>query len=109
MLIDNGKAIVEESDLVETCSDRYVNIETFNDHYVNTVEKESGQKPCNFVSDTNSLEHGVVINEIVQHYSKHPSIFKIRENFGNSITVEQFQFNSVTNSKKYIRQKVYMH
>ena len=42
MLIDNGKVIVEESDLVET----------FSDHYINIVEKSSGQKPCNFVWDT---------------------------------------------------------
>ena len=33
MLIDNSKVIVEK---------------TFNDHYVNIVEKLSGQKPCNF-------------------------------------------------------------
>ena len=46
MLIDDGKVIVEESGLVET----------FNDRYLNIVEKSFGQKPCNFVSDTNSLE-----------------------------------------------------
>ena len=33
MLIDNGKVIVEESDFVET----------FNDHYVNIMQKSSGQ------------------------------------------------------------------
>ena len=88
---DNGKVIVEENDLVEK----------FDDHYISIVEKSSGQKPCNFVSDTNSLEDGVVINEIVQHYSNHPSILKIRENFDNSQTVEQFQFNSVTTSEVY--------
>ena len=42
MLIDNGKVIVEERDLAEA----------FNDHYINIMEKSSGQKPCNFVSDT---------------------------------------------------------
>ena len=88
MLIDNGKVIVQESDLVEK----------FNDHYINIVEKSSGQKPCNFVSDTNSLEDDVVINETVQHYSNHPSVLKIRE---NSQTVEEFQFNSVSFSKYY--------
>ena len=62
MLIDNGKVIVEESDLVET----------FNDHYINIVEKSSGQNPSNFFSDTNSLKDDVVINEIEQHYSNHP-------------------------------------
>ena len=35
MLTDNGKVIVEERDLVET----------FNDHYIDIVEKSSGQKP----------------------------------------------------------------
>ena len=78
MLIDNGKVIVEESDLVEK----------FNDHYINIVEKSSGQIPCN--SDINSLEDDVVINDIVQHYSNHPNIIKIREKFDNSQTVEQF-------------------
>ena len=91
MLIDNGKVIVEESDLVET----------FNDHYINIVEKSSGQKPCNFVSDANSLEDDVVIDAIVQQYSNLPSILKIREIFDNSRTVEHFQFNNVTISEIY--------
>ena len=64
MLIDNGKVIVEKNDLVEK----------FNDHYINIVEK--------------SLEDDVVINEIVQHYSNHPNILKIKKNFDNSQTVE---------------------
>ena len=34
MLIDSGKVIVEESDLVET----------FNNHYINIVEESSGEK-----------------------------------------------------------------
>ena len=37
--------------------------------------------------DTHSLEDDIVINEIVQHYSNHPGILKIRENFDNSQTV----------------------
>ena len=91
MLIDDGKVIVEESDLVEI----------FNEHSINIVEKSLRQKPCNFVSDTNSLEDDVVIKEIVQNDSNHSSILKIKENFDNSQTVEQFQFNKVTTSKIY--------
>ena len=53
MLIDNGKVIVEESNLVEK----------LNDHNINIVEKSSGQKPCNFVSDTNSLEDDVSLTK----------------------------------------------
>ena len=87
MVIDNGKVIAEESNLVET----------FNDHCIDVVEKSSQQnisKACNFASDRNSVDDHVVIKEIVQHYSNHPSILKIRKNFDNSQTVEQFQFNN---------------
>ena len=91
MLIDNGKVIVEEKDLVGK----------FNDQYINIVEKSSGQKPCNFVSDTNSLENDVVINEIKQHHSNRPSIPKRKKNFDSRQIVEQFQFNSVITSEVY--------
>ena len=90
-LFSLSKVIVEERELTET----------FNDHYINIVGKSSGQKPCNFASDTYSLEDDVVTNEIVQHYSNQPRILKIRENFDNSQTVEKFQFNSVTTSEIY--------
>ena len=95
MLIDNGKVIIEESDLAEK----------FSDHYINIVEQSLGQKPCNFVSDTNSLEDDVVINEIVQHYSNNPSILKIKEDFEASQTVEQFQLSVTTTSEvcKFLR------
>ena len=43
----------------------------------------------------------MVIKEIVQNDSNHSSILKIKENFDNSQTVEQFQFNKVTTSKIY--------
>ena len=91
MLTDNCKVIVEESYLVEK----------FNDLYINVVEKSSRQKPYNFVSDTNSLEEDGVINEIGQHYCNHPSILKIKQDFNNLQTVEQFQCNSVTTSEVY--------
>ena len=97
MLIGHGKVIVEESELIEK----------FNDLWINIVEKSLGQKPCNFVSDTNSLEDDLVINEIVQHYSNHFRMLKIKENFDNSQTVEQFQHNIVTTSKVYQLLKIY--
>ena len=72
-----------------------------NDHYLNIVEKSSVQKPCNFISKTYLLEDDVLIIKIVQHDSNHSSILKLRENFDNSQTEKQFQFNSVTNSEIY--------
>ena len=47
------------------------------------------------------MEKDVVIYEIVRYYSNYPSILKIRDNFDNSQTVEQFQFNIVTTSEMY--------
>ena len=47
------------------------------------------------------INPNVAINKIVQHYSNHPTILKIRKNFDNLQTVEQFQVNSVTNSEIY--------
>ena len=44
MLTDSGKVIVEESDLVET----------FNNHYINIVEKSSRQKPFDFILESSS-------------------------------------------------------
>ena len=90
MLIDNGKVIVDESDLVET----------FNDHFINIVEKSSRQKPF-FCFGHKFTGRWRVINKIVQHYSNYPSILKIRQNFDSSQTVEQFQFNSITTSEIY--------
>ena len=78
MLIYNGKVIAKESNIVVKC----------NDHYINVAEKSSTRKPCNFVSDTNSLEDDEFIKEIVQRYNNHLSLHRIRENFGNSQTVE---------------------
>ena len=43
----------------------------------------------------------MVIYEIVRYYSNYPSILKIRDNFDNSQTVEQFQFDIVTTSEMY--------
>ena len=48
------------------------------------MEKSLRQKPSNFIWDINSLEDDVDINEILQNYSNHPSIPKIREKFDNS-------------------------
>ena len=53
MLIDNGKAIFKQHDLAET----------FNGHYINIVEETPVQKPCNFVSDTYSLEDDVYLTK----------------------------------------------
>ena len=71
MLIDNGKVIVEESDLVET----------FNDQYINIVEKSSGQK-LSLVTLFRTLIYWKMtwsLTKIVQYYSNRPSVFKVRD------------------------------
>ena len=61
---------------------------------IGKLSRQNISKPCNFASDRNSVDDHVVIKEIVQHYSNHLSTLKTRENFDNSQTVEQFQFNN---------------
>ena len=88
ILIANDKVTVEEHYLVET----------LNDQYIKKAENSSGEKPRNYVSHTNLLNYNVVSNKRVQCYSSQPGLIKIRENFGNSQNIRQFQFNIVTAS-----------
>lgn len=69
MLINNGEVIVEVHDLVEK----------FNDNYVQKIEKSSGEKSRSYISDTDLMDDDVVINQVLQQYSSHPSMIKTRQ------------------------------
>ena len=69
MLINNGEVIVEVHDLVEK----------FNDNYVKKIEKSSGEKSRSYISDTDLMDDDVVINQVLQQYSSHPSMIKTRQ------------------------------
>ena len=68
MLINNVEVIVEVHDLVEK----------FNDNYVKKIEKSSGEKSRSYISDTDLMDDDVVINQVLQQYSSHPSMIKTR-------------------------------
>ena len=68
MLINNGEVIVEVHDLVEK----------FNDNYVKKIEKSSGEKSRSYISDTDLMDDDVVINQVLQQDSSHPSMIKTR-------------------------------
>ena len=42
------------------------------------------------------VHYDLVINEIMQHYSSHPSIIKIRKKLGNPQNIGKFLNDSVT-------------
>ena len=76
-----------------------------NKSFWNFVKPFLTNNSCHTQNDIMLIDNGKVTVEesdlIVQHYSNHSSILKVRENFENSQTVEQFQFISVTTSEIY--------
>ena len=55
--------------------------ETFNDQYVNIVEKTTGSSPVSIPNTELDIANITeTINKIIQHFSYHPSIKAIREN-----------------------------
>ena len=72
ILVENRNAITKESELVNI----------FNDHYVNIVEKSSGNKP---IALSNSvIVQDSTIDKILQYHNTHPSIANIRVNIDSA-------------------------
>ena len=76
-----------------SCTKSFDNL---NKAYMNKANNSSGEKPPNYVSDTNLLNDGVASNNVVQYFSSQPSKLKISENFGNSQNIRKFQFHSAS-------------
>ena len=89
MIIENDKVITNEKDLAEK----------FNNHYVNIVERSCGKKPKNIVSKNSISNQNSALNQIMSHYSNHPSIIKIKEKSSNHIFTNSFQFKTVRQSE----------
>ena len=63
--------------------------ETFNDQYVNIVEKTTGVPPVSIANNGLNIEDiNITINQIIQHFSDHPSILAIQN---NNQSIETFQ------------------
>ena len=83
-LVHNNQIVTDDSELTEI----------FNNHYINIVEKTSGQKPCN-ISDTVKYDDDrLLVKLILEKYKDHPSVLAIRE---GSDTSNSFSFHEVQN------------
>jgi len=83
ILTEGNNVIVNERELVET----------FNDHYVNIVEKTTGHKPTNI----GNIDDGdTPINTILKHYKSHSSVLKINEISAN---FHDISFSQLTNEE----------
>ena len=70
-LKENGNFISNEDELVET----------FNDQYVNIVEKTTGIPPVSILNNGLDIDNITeTIDQIINHFSDHPSIKAIVEN-----------------------------
>ena len=52
--------------------------DTFNEHYINIVEKSSGQKPSSLGDSSNPLHDKETVEKIIETYSNHPSVIAIK-------------------------------
>ena len=83
-LTEGNKIITSERELEKT----------FNEHYVNIVEKSSGIKPKDISQCDKNQNIHTKISEIVKSYENHPSILQIKRNICSSSfhVKEKFRF-----------------
>ena len=61
---NEGNLICNEQELVEL----------FNEHYINKVEKSSGEKPLSLGNSSDASQDEMTDKEIISIYSDHPNI-----------------------------------
>ena len=69
-LVQNVTVITNDQELTEIC----------NDHYVNLVEKASGEKPSSIAKDTGTSDDCKVVRLILDKYKYNPGVLAITQN-----------------------------
>ena len=64
--------------------DEQVVVEMSNNHYINIVEKSSGNAPKSIGDPLDPKQDSDAVQKIIQHYQNHPSIIRIKNNFTTS-------------------------
>ena len=88
-MVGDDISFVHENQIV---TDDYELTEIFNNHYINIVEKASGQKPCNIADTVETDDDRQIVRIILDKYNDHPSVRAIRE--GSDIS-NSFSFHEV--------------
>ncbi len=71
--------------------------ETFNDHYINIVEKSSGNKPQSLADSNKQTSDRNIVKLILEKYANHPSILAILQNPENNFS--SFSFRAVESNE----------
>ena len=83
-LIEDGKLITNENEIVEI----------FNEYFVNIVKSATGIAPKNIIDNIkNDISNSEVVYKIIENYKCHPSIIAINENLQIE---DKFSFNTVS-------------
>ena len=76
-----NKGFLESSDIIPINDDDMITddktlAKTFNEHYINTVERSIGLNPekRKFENSLNTSRN--ILHSIIEHYKNHPSIYK---------------------------------
>ena len=80
MVASNDITLIEGMNVI---TDEYEISQTFNKHHTNIVEKSCGNKPNKTGTPLGSLNNSDIIDRIIQSYQNHPSVLKIKNNFGS--------------------------
>jgi len=87
---NENEILIEANELIK---DDNILVELFNKHYINIVEKTSGNAPSCIRNPENPMLDKSTVLEIVQKYKDHPSILKIKE---LNIDMNSFDFPEAT-------------
>ena len=88
MIASNDITLIEGKNVI---TDEYEISQTFNKHYINIAEKSCRNKPNKLGTTLGSLNDSDVIDRIIKSYQNHPSVLKIKNNFGSDFSSFDFQ------------------
>ena len=93
-MVGDDISLVHNNQIV---TDDYQLTEIINDHYIDIVEKTSGQKPCNIADTVETDDDRQLVRLILDKYKDHPSAHAIREgsDISNSLSFHEIQHHEV--------------
>ena len=94
MLIDDDEMVTDDKTLAKT----------FNEHYINIVERSSGLKPEKKKFDNSLNTSRNILHSIIDRYKNHPSILKIKSEVSSkSFSDSDFSRNILVTSDEVVK------
>ena len=102
MIANKDMTLIDGKNVITDISHKISQI--FNKHYINIVEKSSGNKPSKIGTTLGSLNDSDVIDRIIKSYQSHPSVLKIKNKFGSDLNSFDFQQIKAPEVKKLLKE-----